>query len=414
MLLKKRSKPAIFILASILIMGLLAPVITNNKPLYVMYRGENLFPVFHMRNAGGNADVYNRLKLYDADWKNLAADRIIFPPFTYSAMEADYVNADYVSPFEKQKFINDHGTAVDMPLRYRHWLGTGKKGEDVLAVLLHGARYTCFIAFASVAIAACIGILLGICSGYFGNYHFKLSWLGAVTFAAGIPLAFFYSYILRKSILAGAFETSLLSGISQVMLSLIIFFTTVTLCGYAGHVLSRYLKLKFQFFIPVDSIISRFIELVISLPALIIIVSLTSLMKPSLLTIILVIGFTGWTIIARLVRAEILKIRNLEYIESARALGYTAFYILMRHALPNISAAIITAVVFTAAAAIMLESSLSFLGIGVPHHIITWGQLLAQSKENFSAWWLSFFPGGLIFITLNCLHVIAKNLRQQS
>ncbi|MEO8147647.1 MAG: ABC transporter permease [Bacteroidia bacterium] len=409
----RKGKIALRILLAIFILGLFAPMISNDQPLYVKYKGENYFPAFHFRTPDANKvdDVYALGNLYNMDWKNAETDNIIFTPFTHSNGTFDYLNADYASPFENQKFKNSSGGIVEMPLRYRHWLGTGKKGEDVLAVLFYGAQYAFIISFVAVAIATLIGLVLGVFSGYYGNYHFKTTLLNVAGFCMGIVPGYFYGFHLRSFTINEAFTSSQFSGVLQVLFSILILLAVIGFCYLICDWISELFSLKKSRFIPVDSIISKMIELFVSIPALILIISFTALMKPSLLTIILVIGLTGWTTIARLVRAEMMKIKNLDYIESARALGFNHPYIILKHALPNISSALFVTIIFTIAAAIILESSLTFLGIGVPHDVITWGSLLAQSKENFSAWWISLFPGGMIFITLYCLNQLASRFR---
>ncbi|MBL0343315.1 MAG: ABC transporter permease subunit [Bacteroidetes bacterium] len=128
-----------------------------------------------------------------------------------------------------------------------------------------------------------------------------------------------------------------------------------------------------ELFLPVDSIISRLIEILTSLPRLILIISIASISKPSIINLIFVIGFTSWTEIARFTRAEMLRIRNLEYIQSVTSMGFSTMRIVFLHALPNAIAPALIAISFGIASAILIESGLSFLGIGVPQDIVTWG-----------------------------------------
>lgn len=407
-----KSKIALRILITIFILGLFAPILSNDQPLYVSYKGKNLFPAFHIRSTNDTInDVYLKYNLYNTNWKTTAAENKIFAFSTYGNTSFDYLNADFVSPFENQKFKNRSGNINEMPVRYRHWLGTGKKGEDVLAVLIYGARYTFAISFVAVAIATFIGLLLGIIAGYYGDYFFKTSKINITGFLVGLVLGYFYGFYLRSITISDAFVLSQLLGLYQISIGVIILLLISVTCYLICDWITELFSIRKSSFIPLDSIISKMIELFISIPALILIISFTALMKPSLLTIILVIGLTGWTTIARLVRAELMKIKKLEYIESARALGFSHPYIIIKHALPNISTALYVTIVYTIAASIILESSLTFLGIGVPHDVITWGSLLSQSKENFNAWWISLFAGGMIFITLYSLNKLTDNFR---
>lgn len=399
-----RNTFAFKVLLSIFILGLLAPVISNDKPLYVKLNKKTYFPALSWNETSGDTDQIN---YNNTNWKTIENEGILFAPFTYSNVEFDYINAGFISPFEKQQFVNKQGQITEMPLRYRHWLGTGKKGEDVLAVLVYGARYTFIISFTAVAIALCIGLFLGILAGYYGNQHFKTTYLNLTGFFAGLLPGYFYGFYIRSLTISGAFASSQWNGLLQVKIGVLILLS-IAVAGYLiCDWISELLSIKKRIFIPFDSIITKTIELFVSIPALIMIISFAAIMKPSLLTIILIIGLTAWTTIARLVRAEMMRLKNLDFIQSAKALGYHHPYIIIKHALPNISASLWTVVVFTIASAMIIEASLTFLGLGVPHNITTWGSLLAQSKDNFGAWWISLLPGTLIFTTLYCLNKLA-------
>lgn len=399
-----RNTFAFKVLLSIFILGLLAPVISNDKPLYVKLNKKSYFPALSWNETSG--DNY-QINYNNTNWKTIENEGILFAPFTYSNVDFDYLNADFISPFEKQQFKNENGEIIEMPLRFRHWLGTGKKGEDVLAVLVYGARYTFLISFTAVAIALCIGLFLGILAGYYGNQHFKTTFLNLTGFFAGLLPGYFYGFYLRSFTISDAFLNSQLAGLFQIKIGILIMVATAFACYLICDWISELLSIKKRMFIPLDSIVSKTIELFVSIPALILIISFAAIMKPSLLTIILIIGLTAWTTIARLVRAEMMRLKNLDFIQSAKALGYHHPYIILKHAFPNISASLWTVVVFTIASAMIIEASLTFLGLGVPHNITTWGSLLAQSKDNFSAWWISLLPGTLICTTLYCLNKLS-------
>jgi peptide/nickel transport system permease protein len=141
------------------------------------------------------------------------------------------------------------------------------------------------------------------------------------------------------------------------------------------------------------------------------IVAFAAILERSVTNVILIIGISSWAGIARLVRAEALKLRNQDFITSDKALGLTNYKIITQHLLPNISGPIIITFVFGVSAAILIESGLSFLNIGVPENVITWGQLLADGKQNFNAWWMIVFPGFAIFITVLCLNILGEKFK---
>jgi peptide/nickel transport system permease protein len=165
-----------------------------------------------------------------------------------------------------------------------------------------------------------------------------------------------------------------------------------------------------QVSIPVDMVISRLIEIKLSIPTLFLIISIIAIAKPSVFLVMVIIGFTTWTGIARFIRGELLRIRRLEYIEAAKALGFSEARILFRHAIPNALSPVLIAVAFGIASAILIEATLSFLGIGVPPETMTWGSLLSSARSHPSAWWLAIVPGFAIFITVTIYNLVGEGL----
>lgn len=161
----------------------------------------------------------------------------------------------------------------------------------------------------------------------------------------------------------------------------------------------------------VDHLISRCIEVMICIPPLPLIITALAFLGPGLLNVMLVIGLTGWPSVARLARSEFLRLRHLDYVSAVKSLGCTPTRIMCRHVLPNAMAPILVAATFGIASAILLESSLSFLGFGVPEPQASWGGLLAGGRQSFSSWWLTVFPGGIIFITLLAYNLVGEGLR---
>jgi peptide/nickel transport system permease protein len=138
--------------------------------------------------------------------------------------------------------------------------------------------------------------------------------------------------------------------------------------------------------------------------------SIIAIVKPSIYIVMMVIGLTSWTGIARFIRAELLRVRNLEYIEAAQALGFSNFRVMMKHAIPNALSPVFISIAFGIASAILVESTLSYLGIGVPAETITWGKLLSIARQYPGSWWLAIFPGFAIFITVTVFNLIGEGL----
>ncbi|HKY62852.1 MAG TPA: ABC transporter permease [bacterium] len=161
-----------------------------------------------------------------------------------------------------------------------------------------------------------------------------------------------------------------------------------------------------------DLWISRMIEIMICFPTFFLILSLVAVLGQDLLYIMIVLGLTGWTGIARLTRGEFLKLRNQDFVTACLSQGMPTRRILFRHLLPNAMAPVLVSATFGIAAAILIESSLSFLGFGVRPPTPSWGELLSQAKSAIDvAWWLTTFPGLAIFLTITAFNLVGEGLR---
>jgi peptide/nickel transport system permease protein len=161
-----------------------------------------------------------------------------------------------------------------------------------------------------------------------------------------------------------------------------------------------------------DWIVSRVIEIVLCFPFLILVLGIVALFGPSFYTIMIALGLTSWTTEARFVRGELLRIREMEFAQAARASGARDARIILRHLLPNALAPVLVSASFGVASAILTESALSFLGFGVPLPTATWGSILAAAEENIEyAWWMVIFPGVAIFLTVAAFNVIGDRFR---
>ena len=152
-------------------------------------------------------------------------------------------------------------------------------------------------------------------------------------------------------------------------------------------------------------------ELWAAIPAFFLILTAAAFFPPSLFWIMAIIGLTSWVGIARLTRSQFLQVRNYEYISAANSLGYSNFRVMYRHILPNAIGPILIPAAFGVAGAILAESGLSFLGVGVPAETITWGALLAGARSNMAAWWLVVMPGLAIFVTVTLYNLLGDGLR---
>ncbi len=162
----------------------------------------------------------------------------------------------------------------------------------------------------------------------------------------------------------------------------------------------------------VDELIMRFVDIMLCFPTFFLILAVISVLEPSILNIMVVIGFTSWMGVARLVRAEVLSLREREFVMSAKISGLSSWKIITRHIVPNAVGPVIVAATLGVGYAVLVESALSFLGIGVQPPTPSWGSILASGKDAIQiAWWLSFFPGCAILITVLGYNLLGEGLR---
>jgi len=165
----------------------------------------------------------------------------------------------------------------------------------------------------------------------------------------------------------------------------------------------------------IDGLVNRVVEIVMCIPPILLIATMIGVIAPSgwdaVVAMMVVIGLVRWTTVARLIRAEILRIKNLEYIAAAHAIGLMDLRIIIRHVLPNAISPVLVAATFAMANAVLIEGALSFLGFGIPDDMASWGGLLNGVRTNYDAWWLAVFPGFAIFLTVTVYNLAGEGLR---
>jgi peptide/nickel transport system permease protein len=162
----------------------------------------------------------------------------------------------------------------------------------------------------------------------------------------------------------------------------------------------------------IDSLIMRAVDIMLSIPTIFLVLAVIAILEPSILNIMIVIGLTSWMEPARLIRAEFISLKEREFVLAARAIGATDGRIIIRHVLPNGLSPILVSATMGIGGAILIESALSFLGLGVQPPTPSWGSLLSSGKDNIEiAWWLSAFPGLAILITVLGYNLLGEGLR---
>jgi len=162
----------------------------------------------------------------------------------------------------------------------------------------------------------------------------------------------------------------------------------------------------------VDNILMRFVDIMLCFPTFFLILAVIAFLGQSIWYIMIIIGLTSWMGVARLVRAEVLSIRERDFVMAVRALGATDSRIIFRHILPNAMSPVLVSATLGVAGAILIESALSFLGIGVPPPTPSWGNILTSGKDYIEfAWWLTLYPGLAITVTVLAYYLVGEGIR---
>ena len=195
---------------------------------------------------------------------------------------------------------------------------------------------------------------------------------------------------ILSRIIAGS-RVSVLVGVVSVLISGTLGVIYGLISGFVGGI--------------IDSVLMRIVDGLLAIPFIILVIAISGVVGAGLSTLILILGFTGWITYARVIRGEVLKVREMEYVIAAYALGQSRAKVMILHILPNVVSSAIVLAAVQVGVTILAESSLSFLGLGVKPPTVTWGLMLADGRQYInSAWWMTAFPG--IAITITVLGVV--------
>ncbi len=323
------------VIALLVVVALLAPLLANDRPIVMKYRGKLMFPAFTtyleafpipatltrpLRKIPFFSDYYpeldgRRFKEVIDGFRPGGDDWAVMPPVPFGYAEINKMH------------IKNH------PGQNGHLLGTDDQGHDVLARLIHGTIISLSVGVVAVGIYVAIGVILGALAGYFGGW--------------------------------------------------------------------------------VDAVISRLIEIMICFPTFFLIITVIAFLPRSIYNIMIVIGITSWPGVARLIRGEMLKAKTLDYVLASRALGMPTRRTIFREILPNVIAPVLVAATFGVAGAVLVETSLSFLGFGVAPPIASWGEIVSQGRAYVpeGLYYLVVWPGIAIFVTLVAFNLLGQGLR---
>ncbi|UYZ63043.1 ABC transporter permease [Hymenobacter weizhouensis] len=273
------------------------------------------------------------------------------------------------------------------------WLGTDAQGQGLGTLLLLGARTTLLVSLPAATLAVLLGAGLGSVAGFWGNAHWRVT----------------QAFVLAAAVVgAGAvLEAAQLLAHPVWLLPLLLLGTTIWY-GARHWAWGRRRRA-----LPLDHAVQTLITLLDSVPLLVLVVVVAALQRPSAAGLVLLLAGTCWTAPARLMRAATLQVRALPYVEAARAAGLPARRILLRHVWPATWPVQMVRFPLTVALLIGLETTLSFLGIGLPPEIPSWGRLLAAVRFSPGSWWLLLGPGVALGATLLSLHTLMARSKSQ-
>lgn len=280
-----------------------------------------------------------------------------------------------VLPLPYQPGVPDLAHVAQPPLGAgRHWLGTDTQGRDVLSVLVFGARTAVLLTLPAALLAGLLGALAGGAAGFWGN-------------RARLP-------VLIWLLAAAATWWTLRLPLPAVALAL-------AAGGLGISLLARWQRRRGPTWpIPINAMVMGAAAVLDTVPRLVLVVAVAAGAGLSAGGLLALLALTAWPYPARLVRAQMLRVRALPFVEAAHAAGLPAVRVWFRHALPHALQPLRTALPLSLASLLGLESTLSFLGIGLPPEVASWGRLLATVRQEPAAWWLFAFPAVCLVATI--------------
>ena len=359
-----------------LALALCNAVVSNEKPIVAKQNGQWVFPA--LKDVWFDITFQPRSKiLVEKESYSLA----IYPPIPYA-----------------YSTIGSMKEALVTPMTENHILGTDKLGRDVAAGLVRGVFNAFRVGFISCLLACVIGVILGMLMGFYGNDIIKINILQLFVILSSVVLFIFY--------LVYGFYGFILTNILGWVLFMV--FVSVSLVT-AG----KFNRLK-KFAFPLDIILMRFVEIRKSIPIIILILALLPLISHRQVShLVLILALLTWPMFARHSRSETMSLMKKEFVQSAQTIGVPFWRLMFHHILPNIMPTIYVVFVFTLVSNILIESALSFLGMGLPPEDISWGSMLNEGRKNFGAWWLTVFPGLFLFFTIYSLNIIGDRFSKR-
>jgi peptide/nickel transport system permease protein len=439
---------ALGVLAFLVLVALFHPLIVGTKPVVTKYKGSYYFPVMWYYSPSGQWEnyVFSQDKfrsVYPTNLKKNDPDSWAIWPLVYQDPYRRVRDREWQGLDDERWKDRTSNENNGPPTRYSIF-GTDEFGRDVFARLVHGTPIALLVGFVSMGIATIIGLTLGSMSGYYGDERMRLTlptlvvailavlllalrWSGgpapeappgAAPAGAAAVLEPEQPAPEASEAAAPALASTAAPRSGSFLRELLILFAAlfaVCLTQVTSRTLGEQIPLLGREIVrvPVDVLLTRLMDVVLSIPTLILILALIAIIpKPTIWHTMAIIGATSWVGIARLVRGEFLKLKNMEFTVAAEALGASDARIMFRHILPNALAPVLVSISFGVAGAILIESGLSFLGFGVQPPTPSWGSVLRDGFKDLSQWWMIIFPGMAVFIAVFTYNLVGDGLQE--
>lgn len=363
---------------------LLAPLWMNERPLVRYEKGSISFPFLA-------AEKYGETLMQDSSGWEICA---LLP---YSPTTVDPLNDGFVGPFDKQYQLNEKGEKVETAWRKRHWLGTNLRGNDLMAEIMYGTRNSIIIALSGAILSLLFAAIIGFIGGWYFQKGIKTN-IGRFLLATFV---FGWIFFVQENILSDADRLIALIG-----LGIVVFPVNWGLARMEENVL------KSSFVIRIDDFLGLISGLLLSLPRLVIMLAIMQLLKPSLFSMIFLLGFTGWVELSRLIRSEIIRLKSNSFLEAAVMGGVKGGRLMLKHVLPNVWPSIVVLFIYTISGNTNIESILSFMGMGLPPDVPSLGRTIGSGKFDYEVWWIFFLPGLWLSLILYCFFKLAESYRK--
>lgn len=381
---------------------LFLPILVNDVPLWVSGEKHSFSPALNRTKADQIIESLEGRQIFDLssyDWQAFEGGTVIWPLIPYSYT----YNSSRVSRKVPPLSGNDYFSQRNHIFSGRHWMGSSF-GHDLLTDILYSSRNSLLIAFSTLLLTLLFALIAGGVSSFYRNTFIGFSiWDILWLILAGCSV-YFWGFYSRQYI-----QITLLESVTRIGI-----LALIGSAWWIGRTLFHripFSPFKPRFQISPDLLIIRLIELLTTFPALMLIISFSIFFGNTILDLILILSLLSWTGLARIIRTETFKLAESGFIQTAKGLGMPPLMILFRHYLPNLISPLIIPLSTQLRGLLLIESALSFLGIGLNPSIPSLGRLIAGTITDYSSWWNIIFPGLMLCLLILSLQILGEKIR---